>query len=62
MPSPSPVPGRILGHDFWKHTLAADPSVVNSTIWINGVDFTVVGIVQPTFTGIDESVPAFFGR
>lgn len=63
-PQEGRVPGRdavvVLGYDFWKNTLAGDSSIVNSVVWINGIDFTVVGVAQASFTGMDESIPAFF--
>jgi macrolide transport system ATP-binding/permease protein len=58
------VPGRdpvaVLGYDFWKNVLAGDPSIVNRVVWINGVDFTVIGVVEERFTGMDESIPSLF--
>jgi len=58
------VPGRdavvVLGHDFWVTTLSADPAVLGRTVLINGIEFTVVGVAPRSFTGMDESVPAFF--
>jgi predicted permease len=63
-PDEGRVPGRdaivVLGHHFWTNTLGANPSVLNSVVWINGVAFTVIGIAEPAFTGMDESIPAFF--
>ena len=58
------APGRdavvVLGHDFWATTLSADPAVLGRTVLINGIEFTVVGVASRSFTGMDESVPAFF--
>ena len=58
------VPGRdavvVLGHDFWATTLSANPAVLGRTVLINGIEFTVVGVASRSFTGMDESVPAFF--
>ena len=59
------VPGRdavvVLGHDFWKNALAADPSVlIDRSVLINGIEFNVVGVALASFTGMDESIPAFF--
>src|SRR5262249_7427080 len=52
------VPGRnavvILGYDFWKDEFAGDPTVIGRSIWLNGLDFTVVGVAPETFTGMDE--------
>ena len=50
----------VLGYDFWNNVLAGDPSIVNDVVWINGIDFTVVGVADATFTGMDDSIPSFF--
>ena len=58
------APGRdavvVLGHDFWKNVLGGDPAVLNQVVLINGIEFTVVGVAPASFTGMDESIPAFF--
>lgn len=46
----------VLGHDFWLHQLNASPSVAGSTIWLNSVPFTVIGVAPEQFTGIDQFV------
>jgi len=46
----------VLGHDFWAHQWNANPSVVGSTIWINSVPFTVIGVAPERFTGLDQFV------
>ncbi len=63
-PEEGRVPGRdgvvVLGYHFWKHMLAGDASIVNQVVWINGIDFTVVGVAPESFTGMDETIVAFF--
>jgi len=63
-PEEGTVPGRdavvVLGYDFWKNVLAGDTSIINGVVWINGIDFNVVGVAPASFTGMDESIPAFF--
>ncbi|HEX7698781.1 MAG TPA: ABC transporter permease [Candidatus Acidoferrum sp.] len=55
------VPGRdavvVLGPDFWKREFASDPSVLGSTIRLNGTEFTVIGVAPETFPGL-----LIFGR
>jgi predicted permease len=50
------VPGRdavvVLGPDFWRHEFAGDPSVVGTTIHLNGTNFTVIGVAPETFPGL----------
>ena len=41
----------VLSHRFWRTNLGADPNVLNSTIVINGVSMTVVGVAPRGFDG-----------
>ncbi len=51
------VPGRdavvVLGHDFWEKQLGADPSIIGRHVWLNAVEFTVIGVAPERFTGMD---------
>ena len=53
------VPDRdrvaVLGHDFWRTWFASRPDAIGATVKINGVDFTVVGVAPPTFSGLTTS-------
>ena len=65
LPQEGVVPGRdavmVLGHRFWSSTLAADPGIVNTTVWVNDIAFTVIGVAPPEFTGMDPTAhPAFY--
>jgi predicted permease len=46
----------VLGHDFWVNQFKASPSAVGSTIWVNNVPLTIVGVAPEQFTGIDQYV------
>jgi predicted permease len=64
-PDEDQVPGRdavvILSHEFWEQEFAADPSVLGRTVRMNGIEFTVIGVVPAKFTGLDQWVhPAFY--
>ena len=52
------APGRdavvVLGHDFWQKEFGGDRSVVGRTIRLNGVDFSVIGVMPEKFTGMDQ--------
>ena len=56
------VPGRdavvVLDHDEWTQQFSADPAIVDKRIHIGGVEFTVIGVTPPGFTGIDHDVRA----
>lgn len=58
------VPGRdavvVLGNKFWEQDFGADQGVLGRKIRINGVEFTVVGVAPPGFTGMDQFVRADF--
>jgi macrolide transport system ATP-binding/permease protein len=59
-PEEDQVPGRdavvILGHDFWEQEFAASRSVLGQTVRLNGIDFTVIGVAPPQFTGMNQFV------
>ena len=51
----------VLGHDYWKQQFNASPAVIGSTIWINSVPCTIIGVTPEQFTGIDQFVkPSLF--
>lgn len=51
----------VLGHDFWSEQFGRDPGVVGRGVRINGMDFTVIGVLPASFTGMDQYIrPAFF--
>jgi predicted permease len=58
-PSEDQVPGRdrvvVIGHDFWRVWFGGDEAAVGSTLRVNGVGFTVVGIAPPGFIGVDAA-------
>jgi len=49
------APGRdavvVLSYDLWKNGLASRPDAVGSTIFLNGIPFTVIGIAPEPFRG-----------
>jgi len=51
----------VLGHDYWKSQFNANPAAIGSTIWINSVPFTIIGVAPEQFTGIDQFIkPTMF--
>ena len=51
------TPVAMLSYGYWTRRFARDPSVLGGTLFIKGVPFTIVGIAQPNFAGLDESGP-----
>jgi predicted permease len=65
LPQEGEVPGRdavvVLDYGFWNDQFDHDPSIVDKSLRINGIDFTIVGIAPKRFTGVDQSLrPAFY--
>ena len=46
---PGAPPIVLLGHDLWRDRFGASPSLVGTTIRVNGVQTLVVGIMPPRF-------------
>jgi predicted permease len=42
----------VLSHDFWARQFGSDPRVVGSSLRVNGVPLTVVGVAADRFTGV----------
>jgi predicted permease len=51
VPGSSPV--VVLSYDFWKDQLGSAPDIVGRKVLVNRYPMTVVGVVAPTFHGID---------
>lgn len=51
-------PVVVLGHDFWKTQFDGNPAAVGSSIWLNGIPCTIIGVAPESFTGIDQFVKA----
>jgi predicted permease len=54
-PDEDETPGRdtvvVLGYDLWKTALSSRPDVIGSTIFLNGIPFTVIGVAAEQFRG-----------
>ena len=45
------APVTVMSYHVWKEKYAGDPSLVGTTLQINGHPFTVVGVAAPGFYG-----------
>jgi len=50
---PGAAPLCVLSHAFWTSHFAADPAVVGTTIRINRLSYTVLGVAPPGFVGTE---------
>ncbi len=55
LPEEGKVSGRdavaVLSYDFWQTQFGSDPGITGRTIRLNGIDFTVIGVMPRDFTG-----------
>ena len=51
--SPAAHPVAVLSHGYWQSRFGGDPAVVGSKAIINGHPFTIVGVAQPGFEGLE---------
>ena len=51
--TPNAHPVAVLSHGYWQSRFNADPSILNSTITINSRPYTVIGVAQRGFDGIE---------
>ena len=64
-PAEGEVPGRdavvILGHRFWQRQFGGAENAIGRTMRLNGIEFTVIGVLPASFTSIEPSTtPDFF--
>jgi predicted permease len=64
-PEEDHVPGRdpvvVLAYDLWKQEFESDPAVLGRIVRLNGIRFTVIGVANESFTGVDQFIrPSFF--
>jgi predicted permease len=50
-------PVAVLQYSFWQNRFAGRRDLVGSTIRLNGTPFTVLGVADPRFEGIDAGIP-----
>jgi predicted permease len=43
----------VLSYDYWKNRFGSDPSIVGRRITLQNFPFTVIGVSQPGFNGLD---------
>lgn len=43
----------VIGHRLWATAFSSSPSALGQAILVNGVDMTVIGVMPPTFTGLN---------
>jgi predicted permease len=52
--TPSTHPVAVLSYRLWQSRFGSDPRILNKTIGLNGVTFSVVGVAPAEFTGVER--------
>jgi predicted permease len=50
---PGGHPVAMLSYAYWQSRFARDPSIIGKTLTVNGHDFTIVGVAEQGFDGVD---------
>ena len=53
---PEAAPVAVISARYWHARFGGDPSVVGKGVTINSVPVTIVGVISPTFTGVQQSL------
>ncbi len=51
--TPDGHPLMVLSYAFWKTRFAGDPSILGKTVLVNGHNFTIIGVAQSGFDGVE---------
>lgn len=51
--TPGAHPVAVVSHGFWRERFQQDPSVIGSQFQLNQTVFTVVGVAEPSFEGLE---------
>jgi predicted permease len=58
--APGAFPVIVLSHGLWQRRLGGRANVLGETIKLSGVDYTIIGIAPPGFTGTLPGIPTEF--
>jgi putative ABC transport system permease protein len=53
----APAPVVVMSNRFWQRRYGAAPDIVGEKILLNGRVFTVVGVAEPSFIGVERRAP-----
>jgi predicted permease len=53
------APVVIISNDLWRNRFAGNPQAVGKVVTLNGVDYTIIGILPPRFHFGDERVDVY---
>jgi predicted permease len=53
---PTAPPVAVISFKYWRSRFGSNPNVVGKSIQINNVPVTIVGVLSPEFTGVQQTV------
>ena len=53
---PTAPPVAVISSKYWHSRFGTDPAVVGKAIKVNNVPVTIVGVIAPTFSGVQQPV------
>jgi predicted permease len=53
---PTATPVTVISSKYWHSRFGTDPAVVGKAIKVNNVPITIVGVIVPTFSGVQQPV------
>jgi MacB-like periplasmic core domain len=53
---PAATPVAVISHKYWMSRFSGSPSAVGAVVRVNNVPVTIVGVLAPDFTGVEQAV------
>ena len=53
---PAAAPVAVISHKYWMSRFGGDPGVVGTPVRVNNVPVTIVGVLAPGFTGVEQAI------
>ncbi|MBO0861190.1 MAG: ABC transporter permease [Chloracidobacterium sp.] len=50
----------VLSHHFWRRRFAGNPGIIGQSLLLDGRPFTVIGVTNPAFVGLQAETPDFW--
>jgi predicted permease len=53
---PTAPPAAVVSYRYWRSRFASDPGAIGKVVQINNVPVTIVGVLSPEFSGVQQAV------
>ena len=53
---PTAAPAAVISHEYWRTRFGGRPDVLGSLVRVNNAPVTIVGVLPPEFTGVQQAV------